>query len=86
MRFGVKQFDYAAHYGLHDSDRSYKMRRQLQSEQERAQAEQAKLAEQEQPSLDPAASCQRCYGTGFEQYLENGYNQVRKCDHLPVPF
>jgi hypothetical protein len=87
MRFGVKQFDYAAHYGLHDSDRSYKMRRQLQSEQERAQAERTKLAEQEQPSFDPSRDCDRCFGTNYEQRKgEDGYVTAIPCDHKPIPF
>lgn len=28
--------------------------------------------------------CQRCFGTGWEQYREGGYANVRKCDHIPT--
>lgn len=28
--------------------------------------------------------CQKCFGLGWEQYIENGYKQVRKCDHVAV--
>lgn len=63
------------------------MKRETQPEYERAQAERERLAALEQPVLDPAKDCQRCFGTGYEQYKdEDNYNQVRICDHKPVPF
>ena len=62
-------------------------RRHDQTEVERAEQERERLAELEQPQLDPARDCTRCFGSGFEQYRdEDNYNRVRKCDHLPVPF
>lgn len=26
--------------------------------------------------------CKKCFGSGLEQYVENGYKQVRRCDHI----
>lgn len=26
--------------------------------------------------------CKRCFGTGWEQYREGGYANMRKCDHV----
>lgn len=49
-----------------------------QSEFERARAEQEKM--NSKPSDFP--TCPRCFGIGWEEYRENGYRQVRKCDHV----
>lgn len=29
--------------------------------------------------------CPRCFGTGMEQYIADGYKQVRRCDHALAP-
>jgi hypothetical protein len=26
--------------------------------------------------------CKKCFGSGMEQYVEGGYKQVRRCDHV----
>lgn len=49
-----------------------------QAEFERARAERAKI----QQASDPGPVCQRCFGTDWEEYIENGYKQVRRCDHV----
>lgn len=28
--------------------------------------------------------CQRCFGTGMEQFRESGYANMRRCDHVPL--
>lgn len=28
--------------------------------------------------------CKRCHGTGMEEFVESGYKQMRRCDHVPV--
>jgi hypothetical protein len=30
--------------------------------------------------------CKKCHGSGWEEFKENGYRQVRKCDHLVEGF
>ncbi len=62
------------------------MKRHEQTEAERAEAERERLDRQEQPPLDAARDCTRCYGSGWEQIVVEGYNQTRKCDHVPIPF
>lgn len=27
-------------------------------------------------------TCQKCFGTGMEEYIESGYKMCRRCDHL----
>lgn len=61
------------------------MKRQSQSESERASSERARLAEQETPTLDAAAICDRCFGTNVEQTLVDGYVTARTCNHRPLP-
>lgn len=57
------------------------------SEIKRAQEERQRLAEIEQPKLDPARDCGRCFGINLEQRKdEEGYITVVPCDHQPVPF
>lgn len=62
------------------------MKRQREIERERAEAERKRLDEHDQPSLDPAKECKRCFGTGTEIILIDGYNTAIPCDHEPVPF
>jgi len=45
----------------------------------RENAEAVKVLQNETP-----IDCPRCFGTGWEQYTEGGYKQVRKCDHARV--
>lgn len=63
--------------------------RRSSSEKEikRAEQERARLAELEQPKLDPAKECPYCFGSGFEQRKdEHGYITSAPCDHKPTPF
>jgi hypothetical protein len=60
------------------------MKRETQSESERAQTERMKLAEREQPTIDPAATCNRCFGSGTEIVKVDGYNTARSCNHEPL--
>ena len=61
------------------------MKRQTQSEADRAASERARLVEQETPTLDAAAICDRCYGTNVAQVLVDGYVTAKPCDHHPLP-
>lgn len=63
------------------------MKRQIQSEQERAHAERVKLAEQEQPSLDAAKTCDRfgatvATGSSTWRTVTNRFASVITCQFL----
>jgi len=62
------------------------MRRRHDTEAERAERERKRLAELEQPKLDPAKDCPYCYGSGVIIVKVGGYDTSRPCDHKPIPF
>lgn len=37
-------------------------------------------------NLLPGEVCKKCFGSGWEQFTEGGYKQVRKCDHVVEGF
>lgn len=40
----------------------------------------AKTAQEERDG----ANCQRCFGTGLEEVLVDGYKEARRCNHQPL--
>lgn len=60
------------------------MKRQTQSESERAESERERLVQAERPVFDPAANCKRCFGGGREIVVVDGYKTARQCNHEPL--